>query len=135
MLEVKTPEEVLRLIETEFFPLDRAETVPLSEALGRVTAGDIRSEEYVPDFDRSTVDGYALRARDSFGCSDSLPAVLTLAGEVQMGRAAELRLEKGCFDYVLDAAGELMKNAKSLREQVEDYKKKHPELVKKSCQN
>lgn len=42
---------------------------------------------------------------------------------------------KGCFDYCLDAAGELLINAKSLREQVEDYKKKHPELVKKSCQN
>ena len=100
MLEVKTPEEVLRLIETEFFPLDRAETVPLSEALGRVTAGDIRSEEYVPDFDRSTVDGYALRAKDTFGCSDAVPAILKLVGEVRMGEGAASALPRDSCVYV-----------------------------------
>ena len=82
MLEVKTPEEVLRLIEKEFQPLGRSETVPLEEALARVLAEDIPAGEYVPDFDRSTVDGYALRAKDTFGCSDALPAILNLVGEV-----------------------------------------------------
>ena len=57
MLEVKTPEEVLRLIEKVFYPADRSETVSLAEALGRVLAEDVSAEEYVPDFDRSTVDG------------------------------------------------------------------------------
>ena len=46
MLEVKTPEEVLRLIDREFRTLDRAETVPLSRALGRVLAEDVLAEEY-----------------------------------------------------------------------------------------
>ena len=72
MLEVKTPEEVLRLIEKEFRSLNRSERVPPSKALGRVLAEDIKAEEYVPDFDRSTVDGYALRAKDTFGCSDAI---------------------------------------------------------------
>ena len=62
MLEVKTPEEVLRLIDREFRPLEDTEQVPLSRALGRVLAEDVLAEEYVPDFNRSTVDGYALRA-------------------------------------------------------------------------
>jgi molybdopterin molybdotransferase len=100
MLEVKTPEEVLRLIETKFNPLGRTETVPLAEALGRVAAEDLLSEEYVPDFDRSTVDGYALRARDSFGCSEAVPAILTLAGEVCMGEDAALRVGPGQCAYV-----------------------------------
>ena len=100
MLEVKTPEEVFRLIDQNFQILGRTETVPLSDALGRVLAEDIRAEEYVPDFDRSTVDGYALRAKDTFGCSDAIPAILTLAGEVRMGEDASIRVGCDCCVYV-----------------------------------
>ena len=85
MLHVKTPEEVLALIETEFSPVAAVENVSLLHALGRVLGADIAATEYVPDFDRSTVDGYALRARDTFGCSDAIPAILPLQGEVLMG--------------------------------------------------
>ncbi|MBR0353184.1 MAG: molybdopterin molybdotransferase MoeA [Oscillospiraceae bacterium] len=96
MLQVKTPEEVLALIQKEFVPLTgRTEHVPLVSAAGRVLAEEIVSAEYVPDFDRSTVDGYACRAADTFGCSVSIPAVLTVAGEVLMGRESGLELEPG----------------------------------------
>ena len=95
MLQVLTPEETLRLIDKSFSPVpDGAESVPLREALGRVLAEDIRAAEDVPGFTRSTVDGYAVRAADTFGCSEALPAVLWLAGEVEMGRAAPARLER-----------------------------------------
>ena len=100
MLEVKTPEEVLRLIEKEFVPLGRCEIVPLADAPGRVLAEDIKAEEYVPDFDRSTVDGYALRARDTFGCSDAVPAILNLVGEVRMGEGADIRVPRDSCVYV-----------------------------------
>ena len=92
MLHVKTPEEVLALIETEFAPVAGTEFVSLSQAMGRVLAEDIAATEYVPDFDRSTVDGYAVRARDTFGCSDAIPAILPLQGEVLMGEGAEFYL-------------------------------------------
>ena len=92
MLHVKTPEEVLALIETEFSPAAGAEVVSLAAAMGRVLAVDIAATEYVPDFDRSTVDGYAVRARDTFGCSDAIPAILPLQGEVLMGEGAEFDL-------------------------------------------
>ena len=92
MLSVKTPEEVLAIIETEFAPIACTEIVSLSEAMGRVLAEDIAAEEYVPDFDRSTVDGYAVRARDTFGCTDAIPAILPLQGEVLMGEGAEFPL-------------------------------------------
>ena len=92
MLHVKTPEEVLALIETEFSPVAGTEFVSLSQAMGRVLAEDIAATEYVPDFDRSTVDGYAVRARDTFGCSDAIPAILPLQGEVLMGEGAEFDL-------------------------------------------
>ena len=95
MLYVKTPEEVLALIKTEFESVAQTKTVPLNEAVGRVLAEDIAAAEYVPDFDRSTVDGYAVRASDTFGCTDSIPAILPLQGEVLMGEGAEFELQKG----------------------------------------
>ena len=95
MLQVKTPEEVLTLIRREFVPIkDREETIAVGEALGRLLAHDIQAREYVPDFDRSTVDGYACRASDTFGCSDAIPAILTVAGEVLMGQSADFELKK-----------------------------------------
>ncbi len=92
MLHVKTPEEVLALIQTEFSPVAQAEEVSLACAMGRILAQDIAATEYVPDFDRSTVDGYAVRARDTFGCTDAIPAILPLRGEVFMGEGAEFEL-------------------------------------------
>lgn len=101
MLEVKTPEEVLALIRREFVPVGgREETVPLSEAPGRILARDLKATEYVPDFDRSTVDGYACRAADTFGCSDAIPAILSVAGEVLMGEGADYDLAPGDCVYV-----------------------------------
>ena len=92
MLHVKTPEEVLALIESEFIPVAETELVSLGTAMGRILAEDIAATEYVPDFDRSTVDGYAVRARDTFGCSDAIPAILPVQGEVFMGEGAEFAL-------------------------------------------
>lgn len=93
MLEVKSPKEVLELIQTEFLPLEnRTESVSIDEAVGRVLAHDIITEEYVPDFNRSTVDGYAVRARDTFGCTDAIPAMLPVVAEVFMGEDAQIKL-------------------------------------------
>ncbi|WP_299028562.1 gephyrin-like molybdotransferase Glp [uncultured Thermanaerothrix sp.] len=65
------------------------------EALGRVTMEPIRAPEPMPFFPRSTVDGYAVRAADTFGASDSLPAYLAVVGEVEMGQAPEFALQPG----------------------------------------
>ena len=96
MLTVKTPEEACRMIQEAFPPAAKKEYVPLSEAFGRVLFEDIIGAEYVPGFDRSTVDGYAVRAKDTFGCSDALPAILTLQGEVRMGDRPDAVLQPGC---------------------------------------
>ncbi len=66
------------------------ENVPLTGALGRVLAGDVRSPVDVPSFDRSNVDGYALRAADTFGSAEESPRELVLAPEVLVpGRVPE----------------------------------------------
>lgn len=61
------------------------EEVDLHEALGRVTVETVFSPHPMPSFPRSTVDGYALRAADTYGASEALPAYFSLAGEVPMG--------------------------------------------------
>lgn len=86
-LKVKSAEEVLALIE-RLAPLGE-ETVPLEEAAGRVLARDIHAGEDVPHFRRAVMDGYAVRARDTFGATESLPALLRVVGEVFMGKPAE----------------------------------------------
>jgi len=62
-----------------------AETVPLAEALRRVPAGPVTAPHPLPGFARSTVDGYAVRAADTYGVSEGLPGYLTVTGAVRMG--------------------------------------------------
>ncbi len=96
MLTVKTPEEVYALLSDAFTqgPLE-VEELPLEQAMGRVLSEPVTAQEFVPGFDRSTVDGYAVRASDTFGCSDSLPALLALQGEILMGEGASIPLSSG----------------------------------------
>ncbi len=100
MLTVLTPEEALSLIREKFSPLQKTEEVALSDALGRILAEDIVADEFVPGFDRSTVDGYALRAADCFGCSESIPALLMLSRSISMGESAGTAIAPGCCAYV-----------------------------------
>ena len=58
------------------------ERVPLDAALGRVLAADVVSPVDVPSFDRSNVDGFALRAEDTFGASEEVPRSVRLLDEV-----------------------------------------------------
>lgn len=70
-----------------------AETVATSEALGRVLAQPVHAPIPLPSFRRSTVDGFAVRAADTFGTTPSLPAYLSLVGEVPMGGTAEIPVD------------------------------------------
>ena len=122
MLYVKTPEEVLDLIHKEFTGIADTELVELSSAIGRVLAEDIASEEYVPDFNRSTVDGYAVHARDTFGCSEAIPAMLPVVDEVLMGQSADfvLNTDECC---IVPTGGALPEGADSvvMLEYTENY--------------
>lgn len=90
---VLPPAEALARLWAHLPVAPRAETIPTAEALGRVTFGAIASPESLPAFPRSTMDGYAVRAQDTFGASASLPAYLNLIGEVPMGAAPALELQ------------------------------------------
>ncbi|CAG1012865.1 molybdopterin molybdotransferase [Anaerolineales bacterium] len=72
-----------------------SEPVDTIHALGRFTAADVFAPHPLPEFPRTTVDGYAVRAKDTFGASDSLPAYFTMIGEVPMGDAPDFELGAG----------------------------------------
>jgi molybdopterin molybdotransferase len=72
-----------------------AQTVPLGDALRRVTAEPVRSPHALPGFARSTVDGYAVRAADTYGVSEGLPGYLTVTGSVRMGAAPDVTVAAG----------------------------------------
>lgn len=85
--KVKTTQEVFSIIEG-FDPLEE-EFVALEHALGRILGRDVISPEDLPSFSRSSVDGFAVRAKDTFGATESMPALCEITGEVIMGEAPE----------------------------------------------
>ncbi len=96
MLNVLTRDEAVALIKektAQFVP--ETEKVNISSALGRTLAQDIVSKENIPSFDRTTVDGYAVIAADTFGAGSSAPVQLDIAGEILMGENADFTLERG----------------------------------------
>lgn len=95
LFQVVTVAEASRRLAGYLAPLQRAERVPLLDALDRVTAEELRSPVDLPAFPRSTMDGFAVRAADTYGASEGLPAYLTTVGEVPMGRAANLAVRLG----------------------------------------
>jgi molybdopterin molybdotransferase len=92
-LTLLPPDEARALLLAELPNLKPAsQIIETDSALGRVTAEDVVAPYPLPAFPRSTVDGYAVSARDTYGASDTLPGYLTLVGEVPMGSAPTLTI-------------------------------------------
>lgn len=100
MLRVRTSLEAEEILRKHFSSRMESEFISLSEALGRTLFTEVLSREYVPAFNRSTVDGYAVSSHDTFGCSDSTPALLRLDGEIEMGKPATVPVVSGSCIYV-----------------------------------
>lgn len=71
------------------------EIIGTFSAAGRVLAEEVSAEEFLPAFNRSTVDGYAVKAQETHGASESMPTYLNIAGEVPMGTAPGFSLRNG----------------------------------------
>ena len=93
---VVTREDALRTLEQHFsVPTPASETIHISSSVGRIAAEEIKSPEDLPDFDRSTMDGYAVRSADTFGASESIPALLKITGDILMGTMPDRSLARG----------------------------------------
>jgi len=93
LFTVHPPAEALEVLLNHLPARVRAETIPTADALDRALAGALTAPLSLPSFPRSTVDGYAVHAADTFGASESLPAYLSVTGQVLMGRASEVKIE------------------------------------------
>jgi molybdopterin molybdotransferase len=125
-LRLQTPADALaRLLEA--LPAGAAPgavAIPTQDALGRVLAEDVRAPHPLPPFSRSSVDGYAVRAADTYGASASLPSYLRLAGEVLMG--ARTTLEVGPGSAALVHTGGMMPSGADAVVMVEDTQVSRP---------
>lgn len=100
-LDLKSTERFWEIVEDE---LDvnpkKKETIKFQNSINRILAENIQSNENLPAFDRSTVDGYAVKSQDIQGVSQSLPAYLDLIGIVKMGEKTELEIQSGQAAYI-----------------------------------
>ncbi|CRK82575.1 gephyrin-like molybdotransferase Glp [Neobacillus massiliamazoniensis] len=98
--KVKTVEETYALIDEMIPSIQDVEVRSLEEALHYILAEPVAATENVPGFDRSTVDGYAVKAKDTYGSSESMPAFLTVIGEVKMGEGVRHHIGSSEAVYV-----------------------------------
>lgn len=95
-LKLQSPEEARRLLLAAMPPPAlREEDVSTASSLHRINARAVLAPHALPEFARSTVDGYAVIARDTFGANAAQPAYLTLVGEVRMGGAPGFAVSTG----------------------------------------
>ncbi len=71
------------------------EEIEVGKALNRILASDIVSKIDLPPFDRSAMDGYAIKAEDSFGASPKNPKKIKLVGTIEIGESLKLKINKG----------------------------------------
>lgn len=95
LFTVHTPPDAWTRFAEYFRPQVRVERVATADALHRVLAEQLTSPQNLPEFPRSTVDGYAVAAADTYGATPGLPALFTVVGEVPMGKAATFEIGPG----------------------------------------
>lgn len=101
LLNTLTMKEAQQKLEEHFNDVKlEEEEISILNALDRIIWEDIYSTINVPEFNRSTVDGYAVISKDTFGASESLPSFLKNVGEVQMGESTGIILGSGECCYV-----------------------------------
>ncbi|MDH5754487.1 MAG: molybdopterin-binding protein [Candidatus Bathyarchaeota archaeon] len=94
--ELLTFDEAQRVIQQHFKPKPLGvEEIPLLEANDRVLAEDITATMDIPPFNRSTVDGYAVKAEDTFGAEENKPIRLKVCGTINVGESPKIKVASG----------------------------------------
>lgn len=102
LLNVETVENAIKNCQNhiEKCHLSKTEIISIHDALGRISSKIICSNEVLPNFTRSTVDGYALKSKDTLGASESIPSLLKCVEIIKMGEVAQSKLQPGDCAYV-----------------------------------
>ena len=111
-------EDAIKMVEARIKPITRVETVDIDDASGRVLAEDIVAALSIPSFDRAAMDGYAVKARDTFNSGQFNPKVLDLVAELDAGQTPQERVDTGqCIQI---ATGAMMPRGADAVVMVED---------------
>jgi len=103
--KLHTVEEARQLLKKSYTPKPVGkEEVSLSEVLNRFLAEDVTASVDVPPFNRSTVDGYAVRAEDTFGADEDRPKRLKICGRANVGEKPTVKVEKGLAAEIFTGA-------------------------------
>lgn len=92
---VRSPGQAFDGLVPHLVPVSEIETLETQDSLGRVIAHDIRSPEDLPSFARSSMDGYSVRASDTYGASESLPALFEVVADIPTGVSSTASLGVG----------------------------------------
>ncbi|MBF0567563.1 MAG: molybdopterin molybdotransferase MoeA [Nitrospirae bacterium] len=87
--------KALELLSNTVFTAPAIEKSPIEDTCGRILAESITSNEDVPHYARSTMDGYALKAEDTFGVTETLPAYIKVTDEIIMGKTPNFHITHG----------------------------------------
>ncbi len=92
---VRSPSQAFDDLRPHISAITERETIPTTSELGRVIAEEIRSPEDLPSFPKSSMDGFSVRARDTFGASETLPALLEVVADIPTGDGPDTALNIG----------------------------------------
>jgi molybdenum cofactor synthesis domain-containing protein len=119
-------DEAKRVIDANIKPIARTEIVNIDDSLGRVLAEEVVATLSTPPFDRAAMDGYAVKARDTFNASQLNPRVLDLIGEICAGETSQNRMNTG--ECIQIATGAMMPKGGNAVVMVEDTEKENKKV-------
>jgi len=88
-------QEACEIIDRHIRPITRIEEVPVDSAANRVLAEDLVAAMNVPPFNRAAMDGYAVKAKDTFGAGQFKPVSLKVIGEIHAGDSPDKKIKSG----------------------------------------
>jgi len=110
LFNVVSVKEAKEIIDSSFNYKLGYEKINILQSVGRICFEDIKAECNIPEFKRSTVDGYAISSRDVYGASEAIPSMLELKGEIFMGKVPPSDIALGECLYI-PTGGMLPKSA------------------------
>jgi len=119
-------DEAKRVIDANIKPIATTEIVNIDDSLGRVLAEEVVATLSTPPFDRAAMDGYAVKARDTFNASQLNPKVLDLIGEICAGETPQNRMNTG--ECIQIATGAMMPKGGDAVVMVEDTEKENKKV-------
>ena len=119
-------QEAGEIIDRHIHPITRTESVPIDDAVNRVLAADLIAAMNVPPFSRAAMDGYAVKAKDTFGAGQFKPVTLKIIGEIHAGESPDKKIKTGQCEQI--STGAVMPGGADAVMMVEDTEREGDEV-------